>query len=198
MRLILLILIASCGLFAQDKLVFLDGVQYVANLPMGCSYWILTNDYQDAGQRYVNREDCNDPLFKRGLEVLNAFRYTQPMTVDGSGGYHNPNFPDGAAELPTEDCCVRFSQGWVAKALVTIPDDQRAVYKEKLTKYYAQLAVEAKARAAEEAAKVADRVRVEANCRAVYRRTIDKKQGDLTVRETQQITACEALDMYHK
>jgi len=42
----------------------------------------------------------------------------------------------------------------------------------------------------------AERRRLQAVCRVVYRNTIDKKITDLTVREEQQVRACQALGMY--
>jgi hypothetical protein len=40
--------------------------------------------------------------------------------------------------------------------------------------------------------------RLRADCAVVYRKTIDKPQGDLTTRETQAIAGCSLLGLYHQ
>jgi hypothetical protein len=50
---------------------------------------------------------------------------------------------------------------------------------------------------AEEAAKAAEELRkIRAACSGIYQNTVDKKVKDLTVREEQQVRACEALGLY--
>lgn len=55
---------------------------------------------------------------------------------------------------------------------------------------YAKMKAEGDARAAEE------RRNVRAACTAIYRNTVDKKVTDLTVREEQQVRACQASGLY--
>ncbi|MGA2716984.1 MAG: hypothetical protein ABSG41_28185 [Bryobacteraceae bacterium] len=66
----------------------------------------------------------------------------------------------------------------------------------------APLQVLEKAEAAEAVARkkqaAAERAKLALICRDVFRATIDKKTGDLTVRETQQIKGCQTLDLYHQ
>jgi hypothetical protein len=54
----------------------------------------------------------------------------------------------------------------------------------------------AEIQAEEDAQAAAQRARVKAACRSIYQTTIDKKQGDLTVRESEQIRACQLLNFY--
>jgi len=54
----------------------------------------------------------------------------------------------------------------------------------------AQIQAEESARAAEE------RRKIRAACSAIYQSSIDKKVRDLTVREEQQVRACQASDLY--
>jgi len=50
---------------------------------------------------------------------------------------------------------------------------------------------------AEERAKLREqRKLISANCKVIYEKTIDKKRSDLTVREDEQVRACQALDSY--
>ena len=54
----------------------------------------------------------------------------------------------------------------------------------------------AKARAEEEARNAKERRKVRAACTIIYQDTADKKLKDLTVREEQQVRACQALGLY--
>jgi hypothetical protein len=45
--------------------------------------------------------------------------------------------------------------------------------------------------------RLAERRRIRAGCTAVYQTTIDKKISDLTVRQSEQVNACQLLDLYH-
>jgi hypothetical protein len=59
------------------------------------------------------------------------------------------------------------------------------------------LSLERKKKEAEDAARAAqERARVRAACAVVYKNTADKKMGDLTVKEDQQVKACQALGLY--
>ena len=61
-----------------------------------------------------------------------------------------------------------------------------------------RLMVEAQAKkdAAEEAQAVKERHRVREACAAIYRTTSNMKVSDLTVKQEQQVRACQALDLY--
>jgi hypothetical protein len=54
----------------------------------------------------------------------------------------------------------------------------------------------AKLKADEDARAAAERARVRAACSLIYNNTADKKVGDLTVREDQQVRACQLLGLY--
>lgn len=58
-------------------------------------------------------------------------------------------------------------------------------------------AEENRRKAAEDAAKAAEEARkIRAACAAIFKGTADKKISDLTVREEQQVRACQALNLY--
>jgi len=60
-----------------------------------------------------------------------------------------------------------------------------------------RLAAEQRRKQAEEDAKAAeDRRRIRAACGVIYQRTADKKVSDLTVKEEQQVRACQGLGLY--
>jgi len=54
----------------------------------------------------------------------------------------------------------------------------------------------AKSRAEREAAAAEEGRKLRANCTVIYQTTIDKKVKDLTVREEQQVRACQVLGLY--
>jgi hypothetical protein len=54
----------------------------------------------------------------------------------------------------------------------------------------------AKINAEEDAKAAEERRKIRAACTTVYQNTIDKKVKDLTVREEQQVRACQTLDLY--
>jgi len=67
---------------------------------------------------------------------------------------------------------------------------------ERAQQLYEESKAELAKEKAAEAVRAAKERRVRANCRAVYTSTIDKKTGDLTVRETELVKACQALGLY--
>jgi len=74
---------------------------------------------------------------------------------------------------------------------------RRKAVADRRKKEQEQSAELAKIRAAEDAENAAKAAKAKAACRVIYASTIDKKTGDLTVRETQQVAACQALGYYH-
>ena len=60
-----------------------------------------------------------------------------------------------------------------------------------------QLAAQWKKREAQQQAKhAAERRKIRANCTVIYQNTIDKKVKELTVREEEQVRACQVLGLY--
>jgi hypothetical protein len=73
---------------------------------------------------------------------------------------------------------------------------QRRLAAERKQKEAAEAARLAKIKAVEDIKAAEDRAKTRAACSAIYQSTIDKKVKDLTVREDQQIRACQALGLY--
>ena len=55
---------------------------------------------------------------------------------------------------------------------------------------------ETKIRAEREARAAEERARLRAACSLIYKRVADKRMSDLTVKEAQQVRACEAQNLY--
>lgn len=73
---------------------------------------------------------------------------------------------------------------------------RKRVETDRKQKEAAETARGAKLKAAQEASAAEERAKVRAGCRTIYRATIDKKARDLTVREEEQIRACQVLGLY--
>lgn len=77
-------------------------------------------------------------------------------------------------------------------------DDKReaAITAERKRREAQAAARAAKERGAREANAAEEARRIRANCEGIYKATADKKLKDLTVREEQQVRACQALGWY--
>ena len=201
--LILCVVSASFGLSAQEPqaaapLDVFDGVKYLITVPKGCSSWMVTDEALSAVQFYSDREDCNESYFKTAVSrSAHEGLYGKTSTVETHAA---------------TDCCVYVNvlgisgaseSGWIVRNVLDLPSDQRSIYEAKAKlkadaeKAKADMeAQEERRQDAKEAAEAEEKARVKAKCRALYKRTIDKKQAELTVRETQQIAACESLGLY--
>jgi hypothetical protein len=115
------------------------------------------------------------------------------------GGIRTPSDADNAAEAERKQ---------LADAEQAKKDEEQTKKEESDAARRKKLAAEQRKRRAEEEALLAkiraeqdakeatERAKLKATCRLVYQSTIDKKQGDLTVREAEQIRACQSLNFY--
>lgn len=186
-------------------------VQYLATTPSECSSWMLTTTSIDARRFYSNREDCTSRSFPMGVSRSDLFSYVGRVRI--------------GRIISTSDCCIQAEvddhSGWVVRDLLDVAPEQRAVYdahlaeerrdaEEQRKKDAAeasrrkradasraeQNAQYAKYKAEEDAKAAEERRKLRAACTAIYHDTIDKKVKDLTVREEQQVRACQALGLY--
>jgi hypothetical protein len=99
--------------------------------------------------------------------------------------------------LPTPTAIiVQFSDlVFQVDALTALDDSNQAniLVLESRVKYADSLAKE---RAAEEARASEERRKIRDACGLIYKNTADKKVGDVTVKEEQQVRACQALGLY--
>jgi hypothetical protein len=95
-------------------------------------------------------------------------------------------------------------RGWICANLLQITEESErleaninaaaaAAERKRKRARDAQHEAEDRVRQAAEDAKTA---KIRAACTVIYARTVDKKVGDLTVRETQQVQACQLAGMY--
>ena len=78
-----------------------------------------------------------------------------------------------------------------------IADEQELIAdEEKLRKAEEKEQIQAEERAKVEARAAEERRRIRATCAAIYRNTANKKVSDLTVKEEQQVRACQILGLY--
>lgn len=90
--------------------------------------------------------------------------------------------------------------GWVSAKLVELTKESRAVQAkpnaaeaQRRKKKQEEKEAEQKARLDE---REAERAKIRDACALIYSKTVDKKISDLTVRETQQVQACQTAGMY--
>jgi hypothetical protein len=100
---------------------------------------------------------------------------------------------------PLAGCSVEVIRGHSVASKVgnalTIPEVANARMQRLAAEQAERDRLEA-ARKARVAAEAMEAAKVRATCRAVYRSTSDKRVRDLTVKEEQQVRACQALELY--
>jgi uncharacterized membrane protein YqiK len=83
-----------------------------------------------------------------------------------------------------------------AKKAAAEAERKRRLAAEQKRKDAEEAARLAKIKAEEDAGAAAERARIRAACASIYKTTADKKVSDLTVKEAQQVQACQALGLY--
>lgn len=83
-----------------------------------------------------------------------------------------------------------------AKKAATETARQQRLAAERKKKQAEEEEIYAKKKAAEDAKAAEEQKRLRAACKTIYQTTVDKKLKDLTVREEEQIRACQALGLY--
>lgn len=203
----------------HGKIQIYDDVEYVITTPSGCTSWMLARTAVDASQFHGFRDDCNTTAFSTGVSQSRLFTYAGKLSIHKM--------------INTTDCCIEVevdhSSGWVARDLLDVAPEGRAVYDAHVAEERAKaqeearkeakkeaeeagrrkkLAAERKKNEAEEAARLAkikserdaraleELSKVVAACSKIYHSTIDKKRGDLTVREEEQVKVCQSLNLY--
>jgi hypothetical protein len=212
-RLATVILIAAGALRA---LTLVDGQDYILRSPEGSNHWFLSANPQQAGSIYAFRDDVKLSAsylvdHERSGDLV---RYSDGIAVTRVSG-------DASTSL------VRAqdgTEGWVSSELIVLtPDavqkaaiaavarkraDQNAAVARKKAEQKAMIdaAVQRRKKAEQKAmidaavqrqAVEAERKKLQASCSVLFRSTADRKVSDLTVRESQQVRACDGLAMYH-
>jgi len=160
----------------------------------------ISKDYKDIVISLVGKVDgCRTEIIKASLLLAE----NDKLHIDGVTGERvdlekqlqevNAKRDAEAAETAAEERAANEEQAKQDAADAEQRKRQAAERRKKEVESearYAKSKAEAEARASEE------RARVRAACAAIYRSTADKKVGDLTVKEEQQVRACQALGLY--
>jgi len=142
----------------------------------------LVKEYTDTVISLVGKADgCKAEIIRASLVLAENSR----LRIDGTTG-QRVDLQKQLQELKEE----REAEASVQAETERKAAEARAEAKAKTD------AAEAARRKREEAEAALERRKARAACRAIYRSTIDKKVNELTVREDQQVRACQALDMY--
>jgi hypothetical protein len=201
LRLAALIAMAAGLLAAQTPI---DGQYYVLRAPGGLNHWFLAATEQQAASIYAFRDDdkITPPYLGEHEASGDLIRYSDGIVVN-------------QVSRRAYSSLVRAqdgTEGWVTADLLDLtPDAKQKVGIEGSRIRALQIAAEDKSRAEHTAAiqasfqasqqrsraEAAERAKLQATCSAVFRSTADRKVLDLTVRESQQVKACDSLGMYH-
>ena len=192
----------TAGALGAQTLI--DGQGYILKAPGGMNHWFLAKNESQAASIYAFRDDADIgiPYLAEHEGPGDLVRYSDGIAVTRVSG------DDSTSLVRAQD----GTEGWVPSELIVLtPDaiqkaaiamarkraDQNAAAAKKKAEQKAMFDAAVQRQVVEEAAKEAERKRLQATCSALFRSTADRKVSDLTVRETQRVNACEGLGMYH-
>ena len=188
MKSLLGILIAAATLHA--------GTEQILKVPDGFDKWFLVQSCGTATSIYGNN--------RQQLDDVALFVKSQWMEYSGVNRVEVIESGDGCAKIRVVD---KADEGWVSeKLLQNTPEGERelARKRQEAAAQRAKQAAEQKKRdidlarlkTDEEAKVAAERATLRTNCALIYRNTANKRIGDLTVRESQQVQACQLLGLF--
>jgi hypothetical protein len=161
----------------------------------------IVNDYADTVIPLVGKVDgCVTEIITAKL-VLAA---NEKFHIDGTTG-ETVDLERQLREIKAKreaDAAVEAEQERIAaqadaKRAAAEAERKRRLAAERKRKDAEDAARSAKIKAEEDARAAAERARVRTACATIYKNTADKKVSDLTVKEAQQVQACEALGLYY-
>jgi len=172
------------------------GTEQILKVPDGSDKWFLV-------------QTCGTAISILGsdheqLEAVAPFVKSQWREYSGVNRVEVIESGNGCAKIRLVD---KADEGWVSeKLLQNTPEEEKELARkhQAAAAQRAKQAAEqkkrdadlAKLKADEEAKATAEPATLRANCTFIYRNTADKRIGDLTVRESQQVQACQVLGLY--
>jgi hypothetical protein len=156
--------------------------------------WALDNSATKSYTQSVGRFFSNF-TFCRTVEIASvqlAFAENSKLQIDGLSG-ERVDLEKQRHELAEAE--RKDAEAHARKSAIDAARRKRAAAEQKKTdaERDARIAV---SRAEREAVAAEERRKIRANCTTIYSNTIDKKVKDLTVREEQQVRACQVLGLY--
>jgi hypothetical protein len=154
---------------------------------------LLGVDEPEVSDIYVVPCTVSDPCrFKNNSFYEIAYPFPQPWFTDGDVQSVEFSFPDDW-QSPEDKRLADLAQAKKDAAEAARRRRLAAEHKKKEAELDARIAME---RADEEARAAEELRRVRLACSTTYQNTADKKVKDLTVKEEQQVRACQALGLY--
>jgi hypothetical protein len=197
---IFILLSLSFVCIAQDP-----PVKYKLNTPKNWNLWAITGSPGEALRiyGYAVRDSDGETFLKDYLanKIKNEEGF---MYQSGDLASRTP----GVADVADSDTCHvkliegtnKGREGWVHCSLLAISAEWKAysAKQEAIKRAAAKKVADEKKKQQDEAAAQAEAKhrQIRAACSVIYQNTINKKVSDLTVREEQQINACQALGFY--
>jgi hypothetical protein len=136
----------------HGKIQIYDDVGYLITTPSGCPSWMLTGTAVDVSQFYGFRDDCNTTAFSTGVSQSRLFTFTGKLSIHKMTN--------------TTDCCigveVDHGSGWVARDLLDVAPEGRALYDAHVAEERAKAEEEARNEAKKEAAEAGRRKKLAA------------------------------------
>jgi hypothetical protein len=203
-----------------------DLLKYYLHTPKGLNTWIVDSSpkqaiwlYEHANEPnaiYSNDNGVHGTGFDLSLSEIikkgHQYKNKDVVTVN----YRTSTEADGTKFIgvdTTAECqYVIFVNnkwgGWVDAHLIEPTEETLIILGDKAAieaKYEAERRAEDEKAAKKEQRKIQEeqqririeRLKIQAACSVIYQNTINKKVSDLTVREEQQIRACQALGVYN-
>jgi uncharacterized membrane protein len=147
----------------------------------------LVKEYTEVVISLVGKVDgCKTEIIKTSLIFADGIAMPSFRAIHIDGVYERIDFTNQLQELK-----VKHEAEAAAEAQAQAIRDAALAARQKREE-----AEEAARQKREEAAAAFKRRKARAACTVIYHNTIDKKVNELTVREEEQVRACQALDLY--
>jgi len=191
-------------MFLFLDLVGAQQLQYRLSVPDGWDHWVLLDDPGAAWGCYAHAADSETKSYiddSERSEHLATYKSGAIAVVIGDP-FTGDSDPGGifAYEIRIVSGEQRGKEGWVSAKLVELTKESKALQAKRNAAEAQRRKKKQEEREAEQSARIAEneaeRTRLRNKCAQIYDKTADKKISDLTVRESQQVQACQAAGLY--
>jgi len=159
-------------------------LRYQLKTPRAWDYWVLADSADTAESCYTFANDASTKEYVESHVKSGSLKKYLPGAICELTGTAKNEDSDRLIAYSMRIISGKDSgtEGWVAQELVELTPESKKI---KVAQDSAKAEQQRRARA-----------ELRARCAEVYKATIDKKVGDLTVREEEQVRACRTLGLY--
>jgi hypothetical protein len=190
---ILVLFLATLPMMAQHETCFSCGsLKYYLHTPKGFDVWKVHSSPLKAAVLYKYSQKPNVVWDNDDTDTTYQYSDGEEIVLDS---------PPPGIHYSSDCTYVRSVQhkweGWVHSSLIE-PTKETKVILTKQAADEAKHEAERRAKNQEDQQRIRiERLKIQAACSVIYQNTINKKISDLTVREEQQVRACQALGFYN-